>query len=739
MKASVRAAIGLAVLLSAGAGWGQRPLPPGQRPPRPFGGPPGAAGRPERVRPSGGGPGTLGTVPADAGSRDAPLLLCVGLHIEPFGSDVSSLVPGRPNRPPRAADGGGAPDAMGGPRGGGPRGRASYHEADFLRIHIESIRRLDATIRRSGGVMTVQAQTPFTRLCAEQGNTVLSDLKAAGHEIALHFHEQAHLGPACDRLPVSVWTAVMKEEIGWILKACPAASVRYWSGGNNYPGILDAAADAGLDVMSDHKNPHIQRTFPELLAIHPWRPAGGPTEESIEAFARHDPAARIVYLPDGIFADGDFRARKQEGDIAYLNSITGGLVMSLRAARKDRVNVFHMTVHPGELRDADFAPWVEKVVDPLVKDGRAKWATFSRMADAYRAWEKANPGVDPRPGAAAARPAASAPSAASSPPAEAKKTGYITFAVNCHEHFRLEDSAATVLRLVGIFTRHGVRGDFYFTAPLAEAYAAKRPDVVKALRDSGMGISYHVRPPHPACAGFGAPLAGLEGAALENLLRDYELHRTDPVTGRLQRDRPGGYALVKQVFGTAPVCVSSQAADPGVKRMQNRIYRELGARMTLQYHESGTDAESPLQFLDGLLVRPSDFSVTRWRASENGPEQFWWTAVGGSRADPAFDPVARLAKERAAWTLARPPYATSLIHENDFHFSGGAGWQSVYMSEGRRPMPPPWNPDAPQRAQPRAAAEREAIFKAYEALVARAAATMNVVTAADLVALAREP
>ena len=161
--------------------------------------------------------------------------------------------------------------------------------------------------------------------------------------------------------------------------------------------------------------------------------------------------------------------------------------------------------------------------------------------------------------------------------------------------------------------------------------------------------------------------------------------------------------------------------------------------MTLQYHESGTDAERPLQFLDGLLVRPSDFSITRWKAFENGPEQFWWNVVGGPRADPVFDPVARLEKELAAWKLPRPPYATALIHENNFHFSGGAGWQSVYLSGGRRPKPPPWNPDASQPAPPRDAAEREAIFKAYEALVARAAKTMNVVTAADLVALARAP
>jgi hypothetical protein len=718
--------------LVAGMAWAQRPIPPGLRPPRPFGGPPGA--RAERARPAADVPPGLNTdIPADAGSKDAPLLFCVGLHIEPFGAEISSLVPGRPDRPPRPRDAGDAADPMGGPKERGPRGRMSYLDPDVLRLHIAAIGRLDGMVRKHRGVMTVQAQTPFTRLCAEQGSTVLSDLKAAGHEIALHFHEQAHLGQICDRLPAGVWTDVMKEEIDWIRKACPSARVRYWSGGNNFPGLIAAAAGAGLDAMSDHKNPHVQKTFPELLAIHPWRPAGGPTETAIDEFARHDPAGRVVYLPDGIFADGDFRARKKEGDIAYLNAIAEGLVLSLRAARKDRVNVFHITVHPMELRDEDFGPWLERVIAPLVKAGKVKWATFSQMADAYRAWEKANPGADPRGAVAIAAPAAAARDGAGG------KAGCITFAVNCHEQFHLDDSAETVLRLIGIFKKHGVRGDFYFTAPLAEAYAEKRPDVVKAVRESGMGISYHVRPPHPAYAGFGAPLDGLKGDALERALRDYETYRTDPATGKLQKDRPGGYALVKQLFGTAPVCVSSQAADPGVKTIQNRIYREMGAKMTLKYHESGTDPERPLQFADGLLVRPSDFSITRWKASDDGPEQFWWNRVAGRRPDAAFDPVARLDKELAAWKLPRPAYVTALIHENNFHFFGGAGWQSVYMEEGKRPKPPPWDLNAPQRARPRESAERTAIYNAYDALVAHAARTMKVVTSADLVALAGKP
>ncbi len=194
----------------------------------------------------------------------------------------------------------------------------------------------------------------------------------------------------------------MSEEIG-IIRDAGGQTIRYWSGGNLYPGLLQAASAAGLSVMSDYKNPRTQTTDPRLLAVNPWRPAGGPSADSLDDFVRHDPNGPIIYLPDGIFADTDFAARKAQGDAAYFDAMTEGLELSLRAARPDRVNVFHLTVHPGEFRGLDAkAPfgvvdrWLAQVVDPLVRDGRVRWATFGAMADAFIDWERNHPGIDPR-------------------------------------------------------------------------------------------------------------------------------------------------------------------------------------------------------------------------------------------------------------------------------------------------------------------------------------------------------
>ncbi len=716
------AGTGLALTLLTAA------LPPGQRP--------GLGPRPPRNLPNEGA--AVRAVAQDAGSQAAPLLFCIGLHIEPFGATLSAAAGG--DRPARQRPGpGGA--------------QLDYNEPDVFNMHVANIRTLAGLVEKHGGKLTVQAQSPFTRLAAERREGLLADLHQRGHELALHFHEDAHLGRRGGELPVATWTAVMREELDLIRKAAgPDVPLRYWSGGNIYRGVLAAAGAAGLDVMSDHKNPRKQETAPALLAIHPWRPAGGPEADDVAAFVRHDPQGRVVYLPDGLFADADFKARKQGSDADYLNFLTDGLERSLRAARKDRVNVFHITVHPGELRGSPRAQfqaleaWLTKALDPLVAAGKVRWATFSQMADAYTAWERAHPGVDPRGSAGTSAVAAPQPAPApkeppvtAAPPAQKtgqtlSAPGYITFAVNVHDWCRPRESADTLKRLAEIFVRHGVKGDFYLTGPMAAVYRAQCPDVIRTLKESGMTISYHFRPPHPAYTGFSDRLARLDGAQLEAALREAETGELDLATGAIHPERKGGYALVAETFGRPPVCVSALTDLPKVKAALLKIYRGMGAQMTMLYHESGTKVDQPFEFVEGLLVRPSDFSITRWSPTGNRADAFWWDKLRFDAA--AFDPTAKLHRELANWKAPRPPLITALIHENNFYRHGPESWKAFYLQD-RTPLPPPWNLKAADPSRPRPPQETDKIFAAYEGLVAYAARHLKVVTSADLVALAR--
>jgi len=104
--------------------------------------------------------------------------------------------------------------------------------------------------KRTADRMTIQAQSPFTSVAIESGNTLLVDLAARGHELALHFHEDAHLGKNDGALPI-----------------------QQWCDGNLYPNIFEAAQCAGLDVNSDWKNPKLQETPLELTGVNPWRTA----------------------------------------------------------------------------------------------------------------------------------------------------------------------------------------------------------------------------------------------------------------------------------------------------------------------------------------------------------------------------------------------------------------------------------------------------------------------------------
>jgi hypothetical protein len=262
--------------------------------------------------------------------------------------------------------------------------------------------------------------------------------------------------------------------------------------------------------------------------------------------------------------------------------------------------------------------------------------------------------------------------------------------------------------------------------------------VITRLRESGMAISYHFRPPHPANDGFGGPVRGLHGKELEATLRDYETFQLDLETGDLRPDQPGGYAYVKHVLGVAPVTVSALTRNPEVKTALLDLYRAMGVRMTMEYHESGTRVDQPFAWRQGLLIRPSDFSITRWAAPGEARESFWWNRLDTPRA-AEFNPTARLRSLLAAWTHPRAPLITVLIHENDFTFQAGGHWQAVYLeADGRTPRTPPFDLQAPDRTQRRTAENQAAVWKAYEELVAFAAGNLSVVTSIDLVRRAEE-
>lgn len=668
-------------------------------------------------------------------SQPAVLLFGIGMHIEPFGAVPSTLAVGNTNPKPQAS--GQSKIGQDGKR------QPDYHQEFFFERHVDSIRTVAAIIEKHSGKLTVQAQTPFTQMAVSSGNTVLADLAQSGHEMALHFHEDAHLGKASESLSIDTWCAVMKEEIALVKQASGMNSIRYWSGGNLYPGVFDAAACAGLNVNSDWKNPETQSTPDELIGLHPWRPAGGTDGQDLSQITQNDPQGAIVFLPEGLYSRGDFasmrRSEQSGGDQAYFDFLEQSLLNSLAAAQPGQVNVFHFTIHAGEFLGDPEHPFevidrfLSEVVDPLVANGQVRWATFSEMANAYTTLEQASAGNSP---SAASQPIAANPEAAVS-------EGYISFVINVHDWMHTGESADTLLRLVDLFEKYGVRGDFYFTAPVVEKYVQERPDLIERLKNSNMTISYHVRPPHPLYTGFDQRLQGLSDEQLRQTLLDYETYALDLSTGNLDRSRPGGYTYVAQVFGRKPVVASPLSSNPRLKSAALQIYAGLGAQMAIMYHEEGTNPAQPFDYIQGLLIRPSDFSITRVTAV-NGAENFWWNYMSAPDAT-RYDPTRMLQAALETWQkqgYGRAPFITSLIHENNFYRSGPEAWTSVYYSleHGKKsqPLTPPFNLDAADPSTLRSAADQAAIWQAYEALVAYASRHLRVVTSEDILQLAAQ-
>ena len=305
--------------------------------------------------------------------------------------------------------------------------------------------------------------------------------------------------------------------------------------------------------------------------------------------------------------------------------------------------------------------------------------------------------------------------------------------VNVHDWNHPSESADTLLHFVDIFEKHGVKGEFYFTAPVVEAYMAERPDLIAKMKASGMTISYHIRPPHPLYADFDQRLKGLDDATLKQTLLDYESYRLDLETGDLDRTHTGGYKLVEKAFGKAPITVVAPNEDTHVRTVAFGVYRDLGAKAAMWYHEEGTRIETPLEVRGGLLVRPSDFSITRWDPPGKPPENFWWNGIAKGERDP----VAYLKERLAGWHEARGPLITSLIHENDIPRPGGTLWSKAYYTDDKKTgvRPAPWNIHIPDTTEQRSPAEQAAIWAAYDRLVAYSAENLRVVTMEDYLAM----
>ncbi len=316
-------------------------------------------------------PSSATTMPT--ASDGATVLFGIGVHIEPFGAE------GRENGP-------------------------NYTSGTLFSRHCDDIEGLADVVEKYNGVLTIEAQTPFSSVASEK-SSILRDLHRRGHDIGLHFHEDTQLhNSEPEKLSSSVWCQEMKSQIS-IIEQASGASVRYMSGGALYPDLLDAAECAGIDVTSEWKNRTTQQIDSALLGVNPWRPSAGPSQTDISGFATHSSRGPVIFLPPGDLTSTSLGSsgralERVGGEAGFFSELTDSLAASIKDADPDKVNVFQLTVHPGDFRGSgsfgSLDDFLSEVIDPLVKSGTVQWATYAQMADAFKAWETTHPGASPR-------------------------------------------------------------------------------------------------------------------------------------------------------------------------------------------------------------------------------------------------------------------------------------------------------------------------------------------------------
>ncbi|MDP1780161.1 MAG: hypothetical protein Q8K73_07795, partial [Anaerolineales bacterium] len=154
---------------------------------------------------------------------------------------------------------------------------------------------------------------------------------------------------------------------------------------------------------------------------------------------------------------------------------------------------------------------------------------------------------------------------------------YITFVVNVHDWIHTDESADILMKLVDLFERYNVSGDFYFTAEVTRKLAQERPDVIERFKNSNMTISYHIRPPHPLYTGFDSRLQNLSDDELYQTLLEYETYALNLETGELDRSQPGGYSYAAQTFGRNPIVAVAPNNNQRIKDAAQKVYASLGA------------------------------------------------------------------------------------------------------------------------------------------------------------------
>ncbi|MCD6245181.1 MAG: alpha/beta fold hydrolase, partial [Candidatus Korarchaeota archaeon] len=507
-----------------------------------------------------------------------------------------------------------------------------YYDQDerLFNMYADILDALARKFEEHGAKLSIQPEKNFAWADVKFGRYLLKELKRRGHGIGVQSHLGHHMkemGLETDEARLE-YNREVKEAVAQAIGEEPTNLGAGFDLENvNLLGVCDGCL--GFTSMTSVEKPYYRVTHNPPRWLHPWiLPPVSMLDLRDDAWQSHDPSGTIVYLP-GWYLSQEFEIDCRK-NINCFEAATRSLEKALADSDEDHINVWWVSSHLYQSGGTEeetsrvlqaYERWFTEVMDPLAREGKIIWMTFDEMTEIYLKWEKARQRYESRFDAQDTKIDHEFWKRYIDPD---DPQFYVYFAVNVNDYYDPDLCAETLNRLLDIYTKYGVRADFYFTGPVLKALVETRPEVIERIKDENMGINYHIRPPHPACdssisqAYYKGKCRRIQDLFYEekvDLLEKFESFAL--ITEGYSPDKKdfcstyregevGGYDYVKEVFGVAPVISGLNTRDEDLKRAELEVLRRKGLRMYIASHTGGTNPMNPFEVSYGLLERPSD-------------------------------------------------------------------------------------------------------------------------------------
>lgn len=278
-----------------------------------------------------------------------------------------------------------------------------------------------------------------------------------------------------------------------------------------------------------------------------------------------------------------------------------------------------------------------------------------------------------------------------------KKPILFNFFQHCEDFVSLE-SAYALKRVAELYAKYGIRGDFYLTGLVSKKLLEKAPEVIQTLKHLEMPICYHGDNHVP----FPTPqerIAEMEWNQAVEAMLHLESHEINPLTGEVDSQKLGGFALIKEVFGEAPIVTIEPLGAPVVY-----AHKLLGARIQSM---DGSMLGYPLIWKMGMLCGT--------QAGTNYCLQHKYV-LSSDFIDSLQCLIENLPRDRVNF-ISMPWHPYEFVLSRSLGRTGGKGWLISYFDPVTRNKRNPGSGGKLQTVPSLPLEEVERIFDAYERVV----------------------